>query len=247
VQARRRYGWLFDSPIPDSRWLPGRTERIADGRETLRRRFGEAREEPRRPAVRLRDLGSAHPFVSGTRVVGGDVIEAELESEITTINPPILQGWAYVLVPLVGVGMLAGLALLAGPRANLPLGIALLAGAPAAWLALLVLVGLRQRGLVLVDDGIHIRTWVEAWLGRSGQLVGRPDATRASLSGPLVLMLSGPDGERRLAMKTWPGGAIDDVVDELPLWGVDCDFGHHHQGGHRRRRPVSGGARRWRR
>lgn len=69
------------------------------------------KEMPARPSHHLRDFGGAHPFFGGSRIVSGDEIEADLETEITTVNPPIAQGW------MVGLGAVAFIVALIGVNA----------------------------------------------------------------------------------------------------------------------------------
>jgi hypothetical protein len=222
---------LLESPIPPSRWMPSRTERLADARLTLRRRFGAARSGPARPSHRLRDLGSAYPLASGTRFVSGESIEADLEADITSVNPPILQGWAYLLFVVAAAVALLGMGTLK-QGGDIPLVVLELIGAPIGWLLALVAWGFGQRTIELGADGVHVRRWTDVWSRRTGRRLGPPDALRASLVDDGSVVLDGTAGPIRVGTRTWGSTARADLVDELPTWGVDCDFGRHH--GHRR-------------
>jgi hypothetical protein len=216
--------------------MPSRSERLADARETLRRRFGEEREAPRHPSHRLRDLGSAHPLFSGTRIVSGEAIEADLESDITTINPPILQGWAYLLLPLVGLSMFLGLLAMDREPSDALTGLALLAGGPVVWFCLIGAWGVVERGLVLDADGIWVRGWTQGWLRRSGIPVGLPGTVHVRRGDKNQLALEGPVGRVTVSLRWWPSSALADLHDELPLWGVTAELGEHPGRRHRRHR-----------
>jgi len=224
---------LLESAAPPSNWMPSRAERLADARDTLRRRFGERREEVRRPSHRLRDLGSAHPLFSGTRIVSGEQIEADLEADVTTVNPPLLQGWAMIILVVVGGAMFVGLGALvrSGPWSGWQVALGLIVGAPFVWVVLLLAWGFGEHVVELDGDGVHIRRWTDVWLGRAGQRIGSPDGLHATLPRPFQLVIAGAAGSVRLGLRTWPPSARADAIDELPLWGIDCDFGrhrHHH-------------------
>jgi hypothetical protein len=222
---------LFESPIPPSSWMPSRAERLADARITLRRRFGKAGGTPAPPAHRLRDLGSAHPLASGTRYISGESIEADLEEDITTINPPIVQGWAYLAFVLASAMLLVGMASLRTGE-PLPVAIVKLAAGPVLWVLVVAAWGFSQRSIVLTDGGVHVRRWTDTWLGREGIRIGDPALLRARLAAGPAVVIEGSRPPCRVSMLAWGSSASDDVVDELPAWGIDCDFGRHR--GHRR-------------
>lgn len=170
---------LLESAAPPSNWMPSRAERLADARDTLRRRFGERREELRRPSHRLRDLGSAHPLFSGTRIVSGEQIEADLEADVTTVNPPVLQGWAMIVLVVVGGAMFVGLGALvrSGPWSGWQVALGLIVGAPFVWVVLLLAWGFGEHVVELDGDGVHIRRWTDVWL--VGELASGSDRPTA--------------------------------------------------------------------
>jgi hypothetical protein len=217
---------LLESPIPPSNWMPARSERIANARATLRRRFGQAQDAPPPRAHRLRDLGGAYPLAGGTRYVSGESIEADLEADITSVNPPVVQGWAYLAA--IGAAWLFLLGL--GTSRQDPLrGLLEMAGAPVAWLALQAAWGFGQRMLELQEDGVHVRRWTDVWLRRPGQRLGAPGAVRARLYASSAVELIGADATVRIPLRTWSSTARADLVDEVPEWGVDCSFGRRRQ------------------
>jgi len=238
--------WLDDlaleSIAPPANWLPSRSEQLADARLTLRRRFGLMKETPARPSHHLRDFGGAHPFFGGSRIVSGDEIEADLETEITMVNPPIAQGW------MVGLGAVAFIVALIGVNAWWIEGTSRegqRAGASAllvvgGWLALVLFVAWRQRGIELDVDGVHVRRWTDRWFRRPGFRLGPPDLVRATLTSPLRLTLEGDGGVVSVSLRLWPHSARQELAEELPIWGVDCEFAHHrHRSGSRRRRRTN--------
>jgi len=227
---------LLESVVPPSNWLPSRAERLADARVTLRRRFGMARETSVRASHHLRDLGAALPMFGGTRVVPGDEIEAAMELEITSVNPPVPQGW---IVGTGGIVFFVELFMLdwligdrtagsAGRPAAIAVGVALL------WLAAIIAVGWIERSIELDEGGIRVRRWTERWFGRPGITLGPPEGVAAALEDPISLTLRSPAASVHVSLRLWPQTARQDLVDELPIWGVDCEFGHHR---HRAERP----------
>jgi hypothetical protein len=236
--------WLDDlaleSIAPPSNWLPSRAQQLADARLTLRRRFGQMKERPARSSRHLRDFGAAHPFFGGSRIVSGDEIEDELEAAITTVNPPIAQGW------MVGLGAVAFIVALIGvkgwslggtSREGLTAGAVALA-AIGGWLGLVVLVAWLQREIELDLDGVRVRRWTDRWLRRPGVRLGQPEQVRATLTTPLRLSLQSDLRSASLSLRLWPHSARQELVEELPIWGVDCEFAHHRHrpDRHRRRR-----------
>src|SRR5262249_14953921 len=148
---------------------------------------------PREP-YRLDDLTSTHPFLSATRFVSGEDIEAELEAEVTEINPPIIQGWAYLLLPVVGFAMLYGLAYFGNPVDPNPLpGVLGLFGAPLAWFGVVGLWGSPVRGIFLDERGVWVRSWTSAWLRRPGMPLGRPADVSAKFTDPMDLLIVGTE------------------------------------------------------
>ena len=228
---------LLESPVPPSNWLPSRAQRLADARITLRRRFGLAGGTSGRRPHYLRDMGSAYPLFGASRSVSGERVEAELESDITTVNPPIMQGWCVGLTIIALWFVLVGLASINAPGTG-STGPLYIGWAIATWAAVVGVVGWLQRVIELDDDGVHVRRWTDVWLRRTGLVLGPPSSLVARLATPSSLVIDGPTGACRLSLWLWPNSARSDLVDELPLWGVDCTFDRH------RRRPTRGRRRR---
>ncbi len=236
--------WLEDlaleSIAPPDNWLPSRAQQLADAHLTIRRRFGLMSETPARPSHHLRDLGAAHPLISASRIVSGDEIEADLEAEITSVNPPIAQGWMVGLGAVVFIVALIEVDRLwvgGTSREGLTAGVVALL-AVAGWLGLVMFVAWLQHGIELDLDGVRVRRWTDGWLGRPGLRLGPPDLVRATLTSPLRLKLEGDLGSGSVSLRLWPHSARQELVEELPIWGVDCEFAHHrHRPNRRRRRP----------
>lgn len=237
--------WLDDlaleSVVPPSNWLPSRAQQLADARLTLRRRFGLMKEKPARASHHLRDFGGAHPFFGGSRIVSGDEIEEDLEAAIPTVNPPIAQGWMVALgavafiVALIGIsGLWAGGTSREGSTAGLVTLVAVI-----GWLGLVMLVAWLQHVIELELDGVRIRRWTDGWLRRPGIRLGQPEMVRATLTSPLRLRLESDLGAASVSLRLWPHSARQELVEEMPIWGVDFDFAHHRHrpDRHRRRRP----------
>jgi len=220
---------LLESVAPPSRWLGTRAQRIADARLTLRRRFGQASETSARRSHHLSDFGSAHPLFGGTRVVSGDQIEAELELDITSVNPPVAQGW------IVGAGAIVFFAELLltkrlfslQPGESAAGALATILAVPLAWLALIAVLAWFERDIELDEQGVAVRRWTDRWVGRRGLRLGQPETLEARLDGPTTLVLASTNQTIELSTRLWPHTARQDLVDELPLWGVACTFDHH--------------------
>jgi hypothetical protein len=227
---------LFESVAPPPVWLGSRAERLADARMTLRRRFGLQRETSVRASHRLRDFGSAHPLFTGTRIVPGDEIEAELEQDVTTVNPPVAQGWIVATgAVLLIVELFALKRLVTEDQGPTSVGtFAMLFGAPLLWLAAIAVVGWFEHIIELTEDGVVVRSWTSRWLRRPGRHLGPPDAVTARLERPLELVLSSPMASVEISTWLWGQTARQDLVDELPIWGIDCAFDAHR---HRHDRP----------
>jgi hypothetical protein len=226
---------LLESVAPPSNWLGTRAQRLADARLTLRRRFGAAREAPAARSHALRDLGGAHPLFAGSRIVGGDEIEADLELEITSINPPVVQGWIVAAGVIVFIAeLLLMKQLFADAGASAARGFATVVVVPLVWLALIALVGWFERDVELDEGGVAVRRWTDRWLRHPGLRLGQPNDLTARLDGRFGLVLASPQRTIRASTRLWSQTARQDLVDELPLWGVDCTFDHHR---HRPDRP----------
>jgi hypothetical protein len=229
---------LLESVAPPPIWLPSRAERIADAGVILQRRFGQRSEVSTRPSHRLHDtilIGA------GPRIVSGDEIESEMEVELTTINPPIAQGWIVATGAIVSVWVLLHVRpVLAAPPPDVVPAIGAAVAPLVAWLLALAVAGSRQITIELDTDGVRVRSWLNRWRRRSGSLLGPPDGLRARLTSRLHLELDDAAGSTiEISLALWPHTARQDLVDELPIWGADCSFDHHHHRhdrGHRRGR-----------
>lgn len=228
-------GWLADllleSPAPPPNWLPSRTSRLADARLTLRRRFGQGRAS-NRASHRLRDVGWPYPFFGGSRFVSGTEIEADFEDDITTVNPPILQGWAAIALVAAVVGEILGFVGLAD--GDLPRALALFIGSVVVWLLAVAVVGVYQRVITLGSTGVVARRWTDVWLGRHGVHLGEPAAVRIGHVGTHRIDIVGEHHTMTFDIRLWPRSAREDLAEEPALWGVRMDPapGDRHQRRH---------------
>lgn len=230
--------WLDDlaleSIAPPPVWLPSRAERLADARTILARRFGRRRDAGVRPSHGLRDtilIGG------GVRYVTGHEIEAEMELELTTINPPIAQGWIVALLVVTGTLAAGGVpAVIAAPASDLPEAIARAIGPLVVAVGLIVLAAMRQRSIELDVGGVRVRSWLDRWLRRPGLRLGPPESIQARLRSRLRLEIEARPRRMAISLALWPHTARQDLVDELPMWGVECEFGPHRHRPERSRR-----------
>jgi hypothetical protein len=234
--------WLDDlaleSVAPPPVWLPSRSERLADAALTLQRRFGRRSEVSTRPSHRLHDTIL---YGAGPRIVSGNEIESEMEVELTTINPPIAQGWIVATGAIVFLWVLLhSRPVLAAPASDLVPAIGTAIAPLLVWLIAIVAVAGRQLTIELDTDGVRVRSWFDRSRRRPNALLGPPDRLRARMTSRLHLEIDDETGSTmEISLSLWPHTARQDLVDELPIWGIDCDFGHHrHRAdrGHRRRK-----------
>jgi hypothetical protein len=236
---------LLESPIPSPNWMPTRSQRLGDAAITLRRRFAKGgRLPPVRQGLRVSDITSTHLPGIGARYIPGATIEAEMEAEITTINPPTVQGWAWLLTIPAALAVIAGLGALS--RRDWAGGSALLFGGPAAWAVIVWVWGCFQHEVVLGDAGVAVRSWSQARLDRGGRVLGPPSELQAT-TADRRLELAGPGSKARVHLWLWPPSAIADLHDKLQAWGVGGDefasrdrHHHHHERHHRQGRIASG-------
>jgi RimJ/RimL family protein N-acetyltransferase len=217
--------FLLESPVPPAVWLPSPSERRSRARLVVEAIL--KRRPPHRgwhPGHRLRaDLGS--PFGSFGRSVPGTDIEAEIESVLTHLNPPIFQGWVVLLlVPVAWLLLVVlraaapGQELDAMPRAVAALGVGVLAVA-----VIVLAAGFHQREIEVCQHGIVVRRWTDAWFHRHGMVIGMPEAIRARVREG-HLEIDGPGtADVRISLSLWPPSARRDLARDLEALGLRVD------------------------
>jgi hypothetical protein len=217
AQVDRGVSWLRDilleSPMPPANYLPDRRSRLSIGSAVLRGR--QTNLEPRQ----MHDLGPAYPLLGAGRVVSGERIVEELEADLRTVNPPIVQGWMVIGLVLAAAVSVFGASLggdrsLAAPLAGLSI---LVLG------ALVVVVATAMKTVELRGDHVVVRSWLGVRLGRKPLDLGPAAHMRAQIDGS-TLLLEGPAGQVRISIRGWPGTAQRDVIEELPIWGVTAPW-----------------------
>ena len=145
-------GWiaslLLESPVPPPNWLPTGNDRRARARSIVHRVFERrAMHKAWHPGHYLHDLGWAYPFFGGGRFVSGDEVEAELEDELTHLNPPILQGWGIAFAVAIAIAFLFVLRAAGNPQHGdaLPVALAAFLGFLGLWVAIEILAGWQER------------------------------------------------------------------------------------------------------
>ena len=226
-------GWisslLLESPVPPPSWLPAGSELRAQARSIVHRVFERrAMHRAWHPGHYLHDLGSAYPFFGSVRFVSGDEVEAELEAELTHLNPPVFQGWGLVFVVGIVVAFLYVLRDVgnAAHGESLPGALAALVGCLGLWLAIEIVAGRQEREVELCQHGVAVRRWTDVWLRRPGLVLDDPALLEAKQTGN-ELQLVGPSASVAISLGFWPPSAREALHDELEAWGVA--FGHRHE------------------
>ena len=234
-------GWLGErlqeSVAPPSSYLPSRRAKLGMAGRILRG-GSEARQEV--TTATLRDLAPIQPF-GAPRVVSAQSIADELEEDLRTINPPVVQGW---MVLLLGVALLASVVSLGwvmevrDGNARLVRGLVLVLP-EVAWLLVVTVACAWMRELELDGDRIRLRRWLDHHLHRPGADLGPADDVRPALDGS-TLQLTSPATETRIPMLGWPPSARVDAAEELPIWcGLDPDVRESRRAERDRRREAA--------
>jgi hypothetical protein len=215
-EPRRPGHWLADallgSPIPPPVWLDPR--HAGSGW----RAPGSRRYRYRVPAAR---------------------IQVELDELNSRVNPPVIQGWAWLL-GLVCVGAwLWGLFLLAHGSGN-AWGPILFLAPPPVWVVAVWIGAFLSHDVELRDGRVLVRRWTDVWLGSRGRVVGDRASVQATLSGNSV-RLSGDAGTAEVSMARWPTSSRLALEQRLRAWEIGLGLAGQHSGesqhhGHRRRR-----------
>lgn len=222
-------GWLVDllleSPVPPAIWLPNANERRSRARMVVDAIVrGRRAHRGRHRGRYLNDLRGGYHAVSSPRFVTGEEIDAAVDSALTHLNPPVLQGWLLLLclVPL-------GLVLLALRAATMEDVTAFPAALVAVLLAVgglalaILLVGWYQREVEVCDHGIVIRRWTDVWTDRHGTVIGMPGEIHARVH-PMLLELDGPGlADLRIDLSLWPPSARRTLAEDLRALGLAVD------------------------
>ena len=223
--------WFVDamlgSPIPPPRWL------------------GE--DAPEKAPYVMEDgaRGSfAVPELWGrgiTRTVSAAEIRAEQADIRAHINRPILQGWAFWLaIVVIGLEFFDLIQIRAAEGSAATFWLVLFSAAPIAWLGLVMAAGRADRVIELKGRSIVVRSWLEAWFGRSGAVLGPADKVSVSVDSEGRVRLAGPMGEAHVSTGLWPSSSRRDLSRHLISWGAHVEGADQL---HRRPRRHHGGRR----
>jgi len=200
---------LLGSPIPPPRWL-----------------------DPRYRSTGWVSPGSAYPslyyFYLPTHVPAG-YIRAELDELTTCVNPPLVQGWAWILALAGAAVMFLGLIGMRQRGTDDGLAIAMVLVAIPAWFAAVVLGGFWSHDVELRDGSVYVRRWTDVWFGRTGRSVGHRASVHAVLSCGRHIHLAGDAGVGVVSMAMWPSSSRRALEERFEHWGVELEFpGSHH-------------------
>jgi len=198
---------LLGSPIPPPNW---RNERFAgSGWKSRRgRRAGRAY--------------YVHP----------QEIQAALAETRTHTNPPVVQGWAWLLAFALLVAEGAGLLGFRGSRGSAVSLVLVLAPLP-LWFAAVTAVAAVSRDVDVRDDAVFVRSWLGEWFGLAGRPIGSVASVRIVRLSESRIRLSGDAGEAIVWLGLWPGSSRDALERRLP---------DPHDGPSRRRHDARRGA-----
>jgi len=147
---------LLGSPIPPPRWLDPRHA----GRGWTSRYGG---------------------YFSDTQHVSGKRISEELGELNACVNPPVVQGWAWLLAIAALSVMTFGLLQIRIDAVS-GSGILLLVLPFPIWFLAEWLAAFASHDVELRDGEVYLKRWTDVWLGRHGRCVGRLESIHAALS-----------------------------------------------------------------
>ena len=179
------------------------------------------------------------------RVSGRDIAD-QLDERNASVNPPVVQGWAWCLAVTLIVVTMAGLFTLKSDSGDL-VGILFVICPLPAWLIAVAVGAFFSHDIEQRDGSVLVRRWTDVWLGRRGRLVGTRRGTHAVLSCGSHVQLEGDAGAVSVSMAMWPSSSRMDLQRRLDAWGIELEFpgAHHaqhprhwHHGRHRLAHPM---------
>lgn len=175
------------------------------------------------------------------RTVSAADIRAEQEDIRAHVNRPILQGWAFWLaIVVIGLDVFDVIQIRVADGSAVTLWLVLFAAAPIAWLALVLAAGRADRVIELRGRSIVVRSWLDAWFGRTGAILGPADKVAIFVDPEGRVRLTGPLGEARVSTGLWPSSSRHDLSHHLISWGAQVEGADRL---HRRPRRHHGGRR----
>jgi hypothetical protein len=165
-------------------------------------------------------------FMTPSYRVPGERVQEALDALHSCVNPPVIQGWAW-LAAIAGLGCaLLGLDELKHSEAS---GFLLLFGPLPGWFLAVFLVGFFSHDVELRDGSVCVRRWTDVWLGRPGRLVGARETVHAVLSCGSHVQLEGDASATTVSMWMWPKSSRDLLAERLERWGIELEVpGRHH-------------------
>ena len=224
------HSWLLDrllgSPVPPPRWLDPRHRHT--GWVAPRQYFY---------------FGWSTP----SYYVPPDRVQAELDELGSCVNPPVVQGWAW-LMALVGVAVaLLGLRGIRVSGGGDGLSMLLVLAPLPAWLLLVWIGAFFSHDVELRAGTVYVRRWTDVWLGRRGTLIGPRSTVHAAQSCSNHLQMAGDSATVTVSTTMWPTSSLQSLEDHFEGWGIQLESpGHHHShhpqhwnhGHHRFSRPI---------
>lgn len=200
--------WLADtllgSPIPPPHWLDPR-----NGRSGWVSPYGG--------------------YFSGRHEVSAKRVNEELDELHSCVNPPVVQGWAWILA-IVGIAVvLVGFWVTRVEGSGSAAGLAMVFLPLPAWFIAECVAAFFSNDLELREGVLYVRRWTDVWLGLTGRVIGTRSTVHAALSCGSHVQLEGDEGSKTVGMEMWPSSSRLALEDRMDDWGIELEFpGRHH-------------------
>jgi len=156
-------------------------------------------------------------------------VRAELGELHSCVNPPVIQGWAWILAIVGIVVALLGFRTLRVDGSGSAAGLAMVMLPMPLWFAAELIAAFFSFDIELRDGVLTVRRWTDVWLGLTGRVVGTRETVHAALSCGSHLQLEGDVGSHIVGMEMWPSSSRLALEERLEDWDIELEFpGRHH-------------------
>ena len=168
-------------------------------------------------------------YWSATQRVSGRRVRDELDELHSCVNPPVVQGWAWILA-IVGLAVvLIGFRTMRVDGPGSEAGLAMVLLPLPVWFAVEWVAAFFSMDLELREGVLYVRRWTDVWLGRTGHVIGTRSSVHAALSCGSHLQLEGGEGSKTVGLEMWPSSSRLALEERLDDWDIELEFpGRHH-------------------